>query len=107
MGLIDITPFVASAVTTAHVVALEGRSRGMIVAPAALNTADITFQVSARQDTNFRDAYKSDGSTVIKITGAAAGRAYTFPAELFGAAYVKMVLSVGQAAAREFVVTVE
>jgi hypothetical protein len=82
---------------------------GVIIMPSAWTSASIGFYVCDTSDGTFVPLYDEDGS-LVQISSPAASKAYSIPAEVYGAHYVKLWSQDGsgsnttQAAARSLTV---
>jgi hypothetical protein len=88
----------------------EGKLVGINV-PAAFTTADLSVEVSQDDGLTFKGLLAQDGTTVVKVTGAVAGKQYGFNkdmrTQLLGARTVRLVASVAQGAQRLITLIVE
>lgn len=63
---------------------------GLVLMPAAWTAANIGFKVCDTEGGTYLPLYQDDGSTLVEIASPAADTAYTLPAELAGATWVKL-----------------
>jgi len=68
---------------------MANHAGGIVLMPAAWTAASIGFQISTTAGGTFYPLYDSDGS-LVEISSPAVDNAYSIPAEVFGAAWVKL-----------------
>ena len=68
---------------------MSNHAGGIVLMPAAWTAASIGFQVSDSPSGTFYPLY-DDGGTLVQISSPAVSKAYSIPAEVFGAAWVKL-----------------
>lgn len=69
---------------------MAGYAGGVVILPAAFDGTSLTFLVSDSEAGTYVGLYKTDDSALVPLT-VQKSRAYPLPAELKGAAWVKLV----------------
>jgi hypothetical protein len=80
---------IANGAATSDAFEMSNHAGGIVLMPAAWTAASIGFQVSDSPGGSYYPLYDADGS-LVQIAGPAASQAHAVPAEVFGAAWVKL-----------------
>jgi hypothetical protein len=80
---------IANGTAVSEAFEMSNHAGGIVLMPAAWTAASIGFQVSDSPSGTYYPLY-DDGGTLVQISGPAVDNAYSIPAEVFGAAWVKL-----------------
>lgn len=83
----DLTIASGAAITDA--ISMERHAGGSVLMPSAWTAANVGFKISDAESGTYYPLYDAEGS-IVEIASPAASKAYAIPAEVFGAAYVKL-----------------
>jgi len=88
-GTTSLEVTIANGTAVSGAFEMSNHAGGLVLMPGAWTAASIGFQVSDSPGGTFYPLYDSGGS-LVQIEGPAVDSAYAIPAEVFGAAWVKL-----------------
>jgi hypothetical protein len=80
---------IASGAAVTEAFDMSNHAGGIVMMPAAWTAANIGFQVAETEGATYYPLY-DDAGDIVEIASPAVDNAYSIPAEVFGAAWVKL-----------------
>lgn len=87
-----VNPVIASGAYLSDAIDIRVYASGVVMMPAAWTTADLGIYVCDTEDGTFQPLLDSSGEygVDVNIDGAAAGKSYLLPVNIFSAQYIKL-----------------